>query len=141
VNYDKAKIKNLLDKYCETENPNDFGELVIALEPMVQKIVKKWSKHQRHHEDMIQEILLTLWKKQGNVNKLKLVRMKKNQDGERICVTIYFYFVIRGYLGKVAPRIDSIFSNVKTYSTWFLFDPWMGNLEFDQGTKMFERGA
>jgi len=130
--YDKTKINNLCDRYCKTEDPADFGELLMALKPMIVGIVSKWSTLYRHREDAVQEILLTLWRKQGhadNINKLKLRRMKRKENGDRICMSVYFYFVIRGYLGKVAPRIERIFERDQAYSAWFFdAEKWMANM-------------
>jgi len=128
--YDKIKIKTLCDKYLETENPDDFGKLLMALEPMVRTIVNRWNTLQRHHEDMVQEILMTIWRKQSNVNKLKLTRMKRDQNGDRIHMATYFYFVTRGYCGKVAPRMEKLYSSVNSYRSWFMInEDWVGYVE------------
>jgi len=133
--YDKTQIKNLVDKYIETEDTEVFGELLLALKPMVWTIVRKWHSLHSHHHDMVQEILMTLWKKQSSVNRLKLARMKRNKNGDRYCLSVYFYSVIRSYVAIASERLSRIYEKDIPYRVWFYTEPWMGNLEIDEGTQ------
>lgn len=139
--YEKQRIKNALDKYLETEDSKDYGELLMALSPMVWMFVKKYHTLSHHHYDMHQEILMALWKHQSSVNKLKLKRMMKNEFGERYCISNYFWLVIRGYVGIASERFARIFERDIPYRIWFYMEEWMGNLEIDEDTQSFEKRA
>ena len=138
--YDKLKIQNCCDKYIETNDPDDFGELLMALEPMVRKIVKRWWSLRNYHDDMVQEILMTIWKKFNSINRLKLIRMKTDQSGDRICLANYYYFVIRGYLKNVGSRFEHIFADGRSYTAWFMMEEWMGHVEDVEGYKKHDEG-
>ena len=140
--YDKKKINSSFSKYCDTEDPDDYGKFLTALEPMIRGIAKKWYTLERHREDVIQEMFLTLWHHQSDINRMKLLRLKFNNNGNGFCISTHFHFIIRGYMGKIGPRLDRIFEDDLNYLCWFMMhEEWMGNIDIDEGTKMFERGA
>ena len=136
--YYKTQIKNLVDKYIETEDTEVFGELLMALVPMIWSIVRRWDSLRRHHEDMHQEILMTLWKNQHSVNRLKSVRKGRTKNGDHYCMSTYFYFVIRGYMTIASERLTRIFEKDIPYRVWFYTEEWMGNLEIDEDTQSYE---
>lgn len=133
--YDKKKINSAFNQYCDTEDPNDFGELLEALEPMIHKIARKWFNLDRHKEDVIQEIFLTLWRHQSDINKMKLLKMRLNNNGNRngYCVSNYFYFTIRGYMGKVGPRFDNIYGDMSSYMIWYMTEKWISHFADVEG--------
>lgn len=140
--YEQSKINLAFNEYCRTEDPDDFAELLKTLEPMIRSLTRKWFTLDIHHADIVQEVFLVMWKKQSSINKLKLMRLKANSNnGGGFKISTYFYFVIRGYLGKIAPRINKIYNNDFDFTSWWYCETWMGNLELDEGTVNFERGA
>ena len=131
VNYDKVKIENLYHEYVATEDLQIFEKLIIALMPMVTVVVKRYYQLSHLWQDMEQEILMALWKNQRNLKKLR-----SHQEYP----VNYMFYMCRGHAAKVSVKIGQIY-NDRMFNSWITHDPWMGNLEFDQGTKMFERGS
>ena len=130
----------------ETESTEDFGELLMALEPMIWIIVRKYHSLSHHSRDMVQEVMVALWKNQSNVNRLKLVRMKRNKYGNRHCMATYFYFVVRAYMSKVGERFNRVFEKDTSYRVWFMAEKWMGFVpdveaykKFDESYKYMEK--
>ena len=48
---------------------------------------------------------------------------------------------IRGYCNKAGEKLFQIYDHDQPFYMWMHYENWMGDLEFDEGTKMFERGA
>jgi len=138
--YEKERVSMLCDRYIETGNPDDFGELLMALSPMVWILVRKYRSSYNHHQDMHQEIMMALWKNQRNVNMLKLKRMRRKPNGERACMSIYFYFVIRSYTFKAWERFKRTFEKDIPYRIWFHMEDWMGNIEIDEKSEIYGGG-
>ncbi len=106
--YDKEKIKNALDKYLETESPNDFGEFLMALQPIILTIAKRYNSFGYRQNGMPREIMLKLWENQSDVNMLKLLRMKRDKNGVRVCVSGYFCCVIKVHAAKISNHFEAI---------------------------------
>ncbi len=137
----KDTINISLNKYLETESTEDFGKLLTALIPMIKNIAGRWGTMNRHYDDLIQEILLTLWKHQSNVNRLKLMRMRANsQNGDGFKISTYFFFVIRKYCSISADKLECIYRTSFPYNPFSAHEHWMGNLEIDEGKVKFEKG-
>ncbi len=139
--YKKADIKSALEKYCETENMDDFGNLLMTLEPMIKVILRKWWELSMYHEDMTQEIFRILIKKHSDINKCKLLKLRANScNGDKFSLSAYYYFHIRGLTSRVGIRIGDLFCHETSYSFFWHAEEWVGNMKYDEGTKDFERG-
>ena len=138
----KDTINISLNKYIETENTDDFGKLLTALIPMIKNIAGRWGTMNRHYDDLIQEILLALWKNQRSVNRLKLMRMRANSpNGDGFKVSTYFFFIIRSYCSRCTDKLMNVYRADLPFNNFGEIDTWAGNITSDEGTKKFERGA
>ncbi len=141
INYQKEKIKSALEKYCETEKADDFGELLMALEPMIKVLLRKWWKYSMYHEDMIQEIFRILIKKHSEINRCKLLKLKANSyNGDGFDLSAHYYNHIRGLMSNVSIKIDTIFFRDSSAEFWWQAESWVGNMTLDESGVKFERG-
>lgn len=139
--YEKALIKSALEKYCETENMDDFGDLLMTLKPMINVILKKYWKYSMFHEDMRQDIYRVLIKKHSDINKCKLLKMKSNScNSGGFNLSAYYFFHIRGLTSRVGEKIGNLFTRETSYSFWWNAESWVGDMENDERTGFFERG-
>ena len=135
----KNPIESCLDQYLETENTDDFGKLLLALIPMTRSIVNRYGSMSHHYEDLMQEVFLTLWKHQSDINKLKLIRMRansSNKDGFKI--STYFFYIIRKYCSLSIDKLGIIYNDGFSHDNFFWYESWMGNIMIDEGKKKFK---
>ncbi|MFC2166889.1 hypothetical protein ACFLQZ_02880 [Acidobacteriota bacterium] len=136
----KNTIDISLDQYLKTGSKEDYEKLLLTLIPMTRNIAGRYSGMNRHFDDLIQEILLALWKNQRDVNKLKLMRMRANSpNGNGFKISTYYFFIIRAYCAKCADKLTSAYSNGFPYNNFVTHEPWMGNLSVDEGEQKFKR--
>ena len=139
--YKKADIKSALEKYCETEKSDDFGELLMTLKPMIKVILRKWWKYSMYHEDMIQEVFRILIKKHSDINKCKLLKLKANSsNGDNWNLLVHYYGHINGLVGRVAIRIGNLFCRETSYTFFWHAESWVGDMKYDERAEDFERG-
>jgi len=130
--YDKEKIKSAFDQYLKTEDPDDFGEFLMALEPLIKTVVKRYHWLERWWEDMTADVMLILWKKHSNINHLKLLRMKLNGNG--FDITHAFYAVIHGQMSSIIARFDNIFMGDNRFGAWgFPAEDWISSVSEVEG--------
>ena len=132
--YDKKRIKSAFDKYLLTEDPNDFGNLLHELKPMIKNIVQKCYWLDRFHEDMTSDVMLILWKEHSSVNRLKLLRIQLYNSGEEYDVANTFYFMIRGFMSSIIARFNHIYFNDSRFGAWnFPAEDWVYKFEDVEG--------
>jgi len=99
--YDKEKINKLAMEFVNTGN--GFNELLEVLEPMVQKILLRYPKYEEHHEDLKQTVLLKIFQRMNDAEKMK-PRFTKNVPSD------YLFFRIKDYIRTAIAGIDSRFN-------------------------------
>ena len=85
--YDKEKINSLTNEYIETGSDKVFGQLLIALMPMIDVVLFKHREYKFFWEDIKQDVIAVLWKRRKQ--ELKPEKLKENEP------SVFFFFRIR----------------------------------------------
>ena len=88
--------------YSETRREEFLEKLIIEISPIINIILSKYHKFDRHADDMSQEIKLRLWKN---------IRERSNENLKRYyrSPTSYLYFLIREYAVRSFRRLSYIY--------------------------------
>ena len=98
--YNKKKINQLFEKYVETGDDKIFEQLIEACEPMIDIVLTKYKRYDRHFDDVKQKVKLNIWK-----NKRKPEDLSKYLTSP----TTYLFFVVRRYVMVAFEAMKSIY--------------------------------
>ena len=116
--YSKSKIGLLFNRYVDTGDDDVFGELIEECNPIIDIVLKRYTKYSRHFGDMKQEVKLKMWKNLRDPN--KLCRSRMNPTG-------YLWFVIRAYVKLSYDKCSRIFENELDEVNFITFEEWMSD--------------
>ena len=114
--YSKRKIGLLFNQYVDNGDDEIFGELMEAIDPIIDIVLKKYKKRERHFDDLKQEVKLKMWKNQRNP--IKLGRYCK-------APTTHMFYLIRSYVSIAHEKIKKIYEDNEKLSVSIRSEKWM----------------
>ena len=121
--YSKRRIDLLFRQYVEEGKDEIFGDLMEAVDPMIDVVLKSYGGHEVHFQDLKQEVKLKMWKNQ---------RSPKRLGRSSVRPSIYMFFLIRSYTARAFERIMKIYGDVEYGISFSYSDDW-----FVGGNKCF----
>ena len=118
--YSKEKIGLLFNQYVDNGDDKTFGELMEAIDPIIDIVLKKYKKKERHFEDVKQDVKMKLWKNQRNPKKLG-----------RYCEspTTYIFYLIRSYVSIAYEKILKIYEDNEKVADSIRSEQWMYGID------------
>jgi len=107
--YDRESINIATKKYVESKSYVDFEELLVLLEPLIQKILLRHPKYEEHHEDLKQGVMIKLYTIFGPDRKKRKNGVDLDTVFQKNIPSAYFFERIRGFVIHAIPSIDSTF--------------------------------
>jgi len=114
--YSKSKIDLLFRKYIEEGDDKVFGELMEAVDPMIDIVLRNYSKYDRHFSDLKQEVKLKMWKNQRSPKKLGCAKMSP---------TVYMFFLIRSYTARAFDKLMKAYGDTEFDVFVFHAEDWI----------------
>jgi len=114
--YSKEKIGLLFNHYVDSGDDKVFGELMEAIDPIIDIVLKKYQKYERHFDDVKQLVKLKMWKNQRNPKKLG--RYRKSP-------TTYMFYLVRSYVSIAYEKILKIYDDNEKVSVSIRSEKWM----------------
>lgn len=113
--YSKRKIDLLFRKYVEEGDDKIFGELMEAVDPMIDVVLKSYGGQEIYFEDLKQEVKLKMWKNQRDPKKL---------GRSSTTPSVYMFFLIRSYTARAFERIMRIYGDIEKGISFSYCDDW-----------------
>lgn len=117
--YNKERIESLFDAYVNSGDEKIFGDLIEASSPIIDVVLKKYSKYGRHFEDIRQEVKLKMWKNLRDPKKLSRCSINP---------TAYLFFVIRAYVSRTYERFMKIYEDNKEALDFVESENWVSGV-------------
>jgi len=116
--YSKDKIDLLFRKYIEDGDDKIFGDLMEAVDPMIDVVLRNYSKYDRHFSDLKQEVKLKMWKNQRNPKKLGRTKMAPS---------VYLFFLIRSYVSRAFDKLMKAYDDTEHAMFFVRSEDWIGD--------------
>ncbi len=113
--YSKRRIDLLFRQYVEEGKDEIFGDLMEAVDPMIDVVLKSYGGHEVHFQDLKQEVKLKMWKNQRNPKKL---------GRSSATPSIYMFFLIRSYTARAFDKIMRVFGDIEYGISFSYSDDW-----------------
>jgi len=118
--YSKKKIGLLFNQYVDSGDNKTFGELMEAIDPIIDIVLKKYQKYERHFDDLKQEVKLKMWKNQRNPKKLGRYRKAP---------TVHMFYLVRSYISRAYEKIMRIYEDNEKASVSIRSEKWMHGID------------
>ena len=105
--YDKDEINALAILYAVEKNPENFGLLLMALEPMIEVVVKRYPEYAEHFEDIKQSVFLSLIKSIGPDAKKRSNRENLEKGFSHKLPSTFFFYKARLYTRTAISILDT----------------------------------
>ena len=113
--YSKKKIDLLFRQYVEEGDDKIFGDLMEAVDPMIDVVLKSYGGQEVHFQDLKQEVKLKMWKNQRSPKKLGRSSMRPS---------VYMFFLIRSYTARAFEKILRIYGDIECGISFSYSDDW-----------------
>lgn len=117
--YSKKKIDLLFRRYVEEGDDEIFGELMEAVDPMIDVVLRNYSKYDRHFSDLKQEVKLKMWKNQRNPKKL---------GRSKVAPSVYMFFLIRSYTLRAFEKLMRAYGDTEYDVFVFHSEDWISGI-------------